>query len=62
MAFDGPDGPTEAKFLPNYEGKCENCGHDHTVQVWVAGFLETDLGLCGACTWGEADCLDPANW
>lgn len=54
--------PTPAEFKPNYEAECENCGHNHTVQVWVGETMEYDTGLCGACTWGEAACLDPENW
>lgn len=51
-----------AEFKPNYAAKCCNCGHNHTVQVWVGDKMEYDTELCGACTWGESECLDPENW
>ena len=53
---------TEADFRPCYDAKCMNCGHSPTVQVFVGEKLEYDTELCGACTWGEADYIDPKNW
>jgi len=37
---------------PNWEGKCEVCGQGPTVK---------ETGLCGPCTFGEADTAG-GNW
>ncbi len=43
----------DQRFVPNYNDACENCGQLPTVD---------DLGLCGPCCFGEADCINPDNW
>jgi hypothetical protein len=43
----------DERFQANYEVECENCSQTPTVN---------DIGLCGACCFGEADCIDPNNW
>ncbi|WP_157359224.1 hypothetical protein [Vibrio coralliirubri] len=50
--------------VPNEKGSCCNCGASPTVDIInrTTGNLEMSLDTCGACTWGEADCLDPENW
>lgn len=37
----------------DYKGQCENCGTSPVVSL---------TGLCGPCTFGEATCIDPAEW
>lgn len=37
---------------PDWSGKCENCG---------ASPIVPETGLCGPCTWGEADTVG-GNW
>ena len=37
----------------NYGKSCCTCSQSPTVG---------DSGLCGACFFGEADCIDPDNW
>ena len=60
--MDGPIEPVCA-FVPNYARHCENCNAVPTVDVVVNGRLALDrIALCGPCTWGEADMLDPSNW
>jgi len=58
----GPD--VEAYYDPNYKDKCEVCGQKPVVRIRKAAddSIFYDGSMCGACTWGEADCLDPANW
>jgi lysyl-tRNA synthetase class I len=52
-----------AKWVPNYEVKCENCGQVPTVTgVDKNGNVVKFADLCGPCTWGEAATLDPKNW
>ena len=54
--------PKEAKFLPNYEVPCINCGQTPTVDIYVNNTLENNMELCGPCCFGEANTLDPENW
>ncbi len=42
----------DADMEPDWEGECENCGASPVVPI---------TGLCGPCTWGEADTMD-GNW
>ena len=37
---------------PDYDGKCETCGASPIVR---------ETGLCGPCTFGEADTID-GDW
>lgn len=54
--------PQEAEFKPNYELPCEVCGQTPTIDIFVEGKLERRTEMCGPCTWGEADTIDPENW
>lgn len=45
-----PQDPEE--FTPDYESQCENCGESPVVPV---------TGMCGPCTFGEADTAH-GNW
>jgi len=38
---------------PDYEHECDVCGQSPILPV---------SGMCGACTWGEAELIDPENW
>ena len=51
---DKHDGGTlhDADTEPDWEGECENCGEKPIVPI---------TGLCGPCTWGEADTIG-GNW
>lgn len=42
----------DADTQPDWEGECSVCGQSPIVPV---------TGLCGPCTWGEADTMD-GNW
>lgn len=50
------------RFEPDYESRCLNCGETPTVLGIKDGKVVYAAGLCGICTWGNADCIDPANW
>ncbi|MBK3333521.1 hypothetical protein [Burkholderia pseudomallei] len=49
-------------FEPDYESTCLNCGASPTVVGIKDGKVVFSAGLCGPCSWGDADCIDPANW
>lgn len=44
--------PRQPEFSPDYEGECIVCGASPIVPI---------SGMCGPCTWGEADTID-GNW
>ena len=44
---------TLAAFRPDWTSECESCGQKPVVSA---------TGLCGPCTWGEADTMNGAWW
>ena len=49
--------------VPDYKTRCENCGQIPTVRIIDEnGKTISPAEMCGVCTWGEADCIDPDNW
>lgn len=53
----------EADYQPNYKIKCMVCGQKPTINIVPAGgssMIKTEM--CGPCTWGEAETIDPATW
>ena len=53
---------TVDEYVPDYESECRNCGQSPTVLGSKNGKIVYASGMCGTCTWGEADAIDPANW
>ena len=51
-----------AEFKPNHKAPCMVCGSKPTIDIFVGGKLERRTEMCGPCTWGEADTIDPENW
>ena len=53
-----------AVFKPNYKKRCMVCEGRPTVDIYDAKGEKkiTSTEMCGVCTWGEAECHDPANW
>lgn len=50
---------------PNYENTCDVCGQTPTVVLVThetGKAVKADMDMCGVCTWGTAECLDPDNW
>ncbi|MGF6932953.1 hypothetical protein OKW41_002092 [Paraburkholderia sp. UCT70] len=64
--FRAPDVLPEAvvvdEWVPDYGRECENCGQTPCVTGVLDGKVVYAGSMCGVCTWGEAACLDPANW
>lgn len=50
------------KFEPNYKGKCCNCDQSPTVTAVKDGKVVVDWEMCGPCTFGTAQAIDPLNW
>lgn len=54
---------TLAQPAPNFDIACGHCGQVPTVDVFNVEYGDTShTGLCGACCFGEADCVDVENW
>lgn len=51
-----------AEYKPNYKTHCIVCNSTPTVDVYEGEKLAFSTEMCGPCTWGEADCIDPNNW
>ncbi len=52
-----------AYYDPDYKHRCTVCGAKPCVRIrYENGKIFYYAGMCGACTWGEADALDPRNW
>jgi hypothetical protein len=49
------------EYVPDYTRNCD-CGATPVVTGVKDGVVIYRGAMCGCCTWGEADCLDPANW
>ncbi|SAK63442.1 hypothetical protein AWB80_02866 [Caballeronia pedi] len=50
------------EWVPDYDHECENCGETPVVTGVHRGIVVVATGMCGCCTWGEAACIDPAQW
>ncbi len=49
-------------WVPEYGKQCENCGETPVVTGVAGGRVVYHGSLCGACSWGDSACSDPANW
>jgi hypothetical protein len=49
-------------WYPNWNLGCEVCGQKPTVNGMEDGKVVYRGDMCGVCTFGEAACLDPAEW
>ena len=50
------------KYVPDWTTGCCNCGQ-RPVVTWIetnGKIGSTDM--CGPCTWGEAETIDPDKW
>lgn len=61
-AVDDDNAMTFDAYVPNYGRHCEVCGETPCVSGVKDGRVVYDGSMCGAHTWGEAACIDPANW
>jgi hypothetical protein len=50
------------KYVPDYTLKCEVCGDSPVVLGVKDGGVIYQGSMCGVCTWGEAEMLDPEEW
>ena len=57
--------PIKATAEPDYTEACEVCGQTPTVVLTTTvdgRTVKASTDMCGVCTWGTVECLDPANW
>jgi hypothetical protein len=57
-----PDAVTIDSFEPDYCARCEVCDESPCVTGVKAGRVVYQSGMCGPCTFGTADAINPANW
>lgn len=61
-ATPAPDATLIDEWVPDYGRQCIECGETPCVTGLSGGLVVYEGSLCGACAWGEAACIDPANW
>lgn len=49
-------------WKPDYKHHCEVCGQTPVVTGVKDNKVVYQGDMCGPCTWGEADTIDPATW
>jgi len=49
-------------YQPDYEAICDNCGQSPVVTCVKNGVVVYSLEMCGICTFGEAEAVNPENW
>lgn len=50
------------EYVPDYKHRCINCGQTPVVTAVNNGEVVLATEMCGPCTWGEAETIDPSNW
>lgn len=50
------------RYEPDYDAKCDVCDQSPCVTLVEEGEVTNRWDMCGPCTWGEAETLDPATW
>ena len=54
--------PDKVEYVPDYKAACDVCGQSPVVTVYENGNKTYSTDMCGPCTWGEAETIDPDNW
>lgn len=49
-------------YEPNYRRKCGACGTSPTVEGVKDGARVVIADLCGPCTFGTSDAIEPSEW
>jgi hypothetical protein len=49
-------------YEPDFAHTCESCGASHVVTAVKGGETVFQGTMCGVCTWGTLDMLDPEEW
>ena len=49
-------------YEPDYSSGCCNCGQSPTVTGVRHGTVVYESNMCGVCTFGTADAIDPEWW
>lgn len=50
------------KYEPDYNHRCEVCDADHVVTGVKDGKVVYQGSMCGVCTWGEVQMINPEKW
>jgi len=51
-----------ATYEPDYEENCDVCGQTPVVTVVAKDRPIVNTRMCGVCTFGTVECLDPSEW
>ncbi len=49
-------------YEPDYKNECCNCGASPVVTAVKDNVVVHSTDMCGPCTWGEAETIDPDTW
>lgn len=49
-------------YIPDYQNRCDNCDQTPVVTHYTKGVKDLETDMCGPCTWGESETLDPDTW
>ena len=50
------------EYRPDYKHHCIVCGQAPVVTAVKGGEVVYESEMCGPCTWGEAETIDPNKW
>jgi hypothetical protein len=54
---------SKEKWNPRWDQDCDNCDQSPVVEsVDEEGVVTWNSGMCGPCTFGEAETIDPDKW
>jgi len=52
-----------SSYEPDYSEECDNCGQSPIVTIVnKKGKVLQNFHMCGPCTFGSAECIDPCKW
>ena len=54
--------PLADGYAPDYGNRCIVCEQKPVVTLVEDGKVTMRTDMCGPCTWGEAETIDPDTW
>lgn len=50
------------KYVPDYSQQCDMCGQYPVVTLQEEGEVIRNFEMCGPCTFGSVEYIDPEDW
>lgn len=50
------------RYEPDYDNDCSVCGATPVVTIINNNKIIWSSDMCGPCTWGESETIDPDTW